>query len=85
VTAARVPHVERRSLYGLRRLAADLAQDHCSDGRLLNRLTGHVDSSTRDRKFQLRATSETLARAAEVLRTVLGRLTDLMGTDAGAH
>jgi integrase len=82
--AAGVAHVEKRSLYGLRRRAADLAPNHSSDGRVLDRLTGHVDSETREEIYQDRETDELRAKAAEVRRAMRGRLKDRQGRDAGA-
>lgn len=49
--AAGVEHQPGRSFYGLRRQATDLAPEFAQDARVLNRRTGHLDSSTRKRVY----------------------------------
>jgi integrase len=49
---AGVEHQQGRSFYGLRRQATDLAPEFAQDARVLNRLTGHTDSTTRERVYQ---------------------------------
>jgi integrase len=62
---AEVEHVEGRAFYGLRRQATDLAPEFASDARVLNRLSGHLDSATRERVYQEKENRRARARAAE--------------------
>lgn len=62
---AGVGHVEGRAFYGLRRQATDLAPEFASDARVLNRLSGHLDSATRERVYQEKENRRVRARAAE--------------------
>jgi hypothetical protein len=62
--AAGVEHVRGRGWYGVRRVAADLAEDDTKDERVLNSITGHRDSATR-REYQDPERFEILRRAAE--------------------
>jgi len=45
-----------RAFYGLRRQATDLAPEFATDARVLNRLSGHLDSATRERSIRRRRT-----------------------------
>lgn len=67
-TRAGVEHRPGRGFYGLRRAATDLAPEFTSDSRVLNRLTGHLNSETRERVYQDRAHELVRARAATVRR-----------------
>jgi integrase len=71
---AGVEHVEGRSFYGLRRQATDLAPEFAQDARVLNRLTGHVDSATRERVYQDPQNELVRARAAQARRDMRGFL-----------
>jgi hypothetical protein len=62
---AGVEHQPGRSLYGLRRQATDLAPEFAQDARVLNRLSGHLDSATRERIYQDPMNEVVLARAAK--------------------
>lgn len=77
---AGVDHVPGRALYGLRRQGADLAQDFESDDRMLDRLTGHLDSETRKRIYQHRTSDQLRARAAVTRRDMRRHLRELAGT-----
>jgi integrase len=61
---AGVQHVEGRAFYGLRRQATDLAPEFASDARVLNRLSGHLNSATRERIYQEKENRRARARAA---------------------
>lgn len=65
---AGVEHRPGRGFYGIRRMATDLAPEFTSDSRVLNRLTGHLNSETRERVYQDRAHELVRARAATVRR-----------------
>jgi hypothetical protein len=65
---ARVDHVEGRGWYGLRRIAADLAESATTDDRVKDRLGGWQDSETRKQIYQDRQTDELRAEAAKVRR-----------------
>lgn len=67
---AGVDHEDGRAFYGLRRQATDLAPEFAQDARVLNRLTGHTDSATRERIYQDPQNERVRARAAEVRRTM---------------
>lgn len=74
--AAGVEHQPGRSFYGLRRQATDLAPEFAQDARVLNRLTGHLDSSTRERVYQDPQNELVRARAAQArqrMRQHLGK------------
>jgi len=47
-----IPHKQGRALYGLRRQATDLAPEFAQDAQVLNRISGHADSATRERIYQ---------------------------------
>jgi integrase len=65
---AGVEHQPGRAFYGLRRQATDLAPEFEQDARVLNRLTGHADSATRERVYQDPQNERVRARAAEARR-----------------
>jgi hypothetical protein len=67
---AKVDHVEGRGWYGLRRIAADLAESATTDDRVKDRLGGWQDSETRKRIYQDRQTDELRAEAAKVRRAL---------------
>lgn len=62
---AGIKHQQGRSFYGLRRQATDLAPEFAQDARVLNRLTGHTNSTTRERVYQDPHNERVRARAAE--------------------
>ncbi|HEX2078827.1 MAG TPA: hypothetical protein VHG08_13985 [Longimicrobium sp.] len=68
--SAVVEHQQGRSFYGLRRQATDLAPEFAQDARVLNRLTGHADSATRERVYQDPHNERVRARAAEARRSM---------------
>jgi hypothetical protein len=51
-----------------RRQATDLAPEFAQDARVLNRLTGHLDSATRERVYQDPQNELVRARAAKAWR-----------------
>jgi integrase len=57
-----------RAFYGLRRQAADMAPAFNQDARVLNRLTGHRDSATRERIYQDPENERVLATTATARR-----------------
>lgn len=61
---AGITHQPGRALYGLRRTASDLAPEFASDPRVLNRLTGHLNTATRERTYQDREHELVGVRAA---------------------
>jgi hypothetical protein len=65
---AGVEHQQGRSFYGLRRQATDLAPEFEQDARVLNRLTGHLDSATRERVYQDPQNERVRAQAAVTRR-----------------
>ena len=67
---AKVDHVEGRGWYGLRRIAADLAESATTDDRVKDRLGGWQDSATRKQIYQDRQTDELRAEAAKVRRAL---------------
>jgi integrase len=67
---AGVEHVKGRAFYGLRRQATDLAPEFAQDARVLNRLSGHADSATRERIYQDPNNERVRARAAEARRNM---------------
>ena len=69
-TIAKVDHVEGRGWYGLRRIAADLAESATTDDRVKDRLGGWQDSETRKHIYQDRQTDELRAEAAKVRRAL---------------
>ena len=74
-----VEHVAGRSFYGLRRVLTDIAPDYTNDPRALDRLTGHDDPATRERRYQDRMRDEDREAAAVARREmradlVAGRL-----------
>jgi hypothetical protein len=73
---AGVEHKEGRAFYGLRRQATDLAPEFAQDARVLNRISGHTDSATRERIYQDPQNERVRARAAEARRSMRAFLTD---------
>lgn len=78
-TMCGVQHVSGRSFYGLRRALSDIAPEYTSDPRALDRLTGHDDPATRERRYQDRLRVEDREEAAAARREmrtdlVAGRL-----------
>ena len=72
---AKVQHVEGRGWYGLRRIAADLAESATTDDRVKDRLGGWQDSETRKQIYQDRQSDELRTEAAKVRRALrLGAL-----------
>jgi integrase len=65
---AGVEHQPGRAFYGLRRQATDLAPEFAQDARVLNRLSGHAESSTRERIYQDQENELVRARAAKARR-----------------
>jgi hypothetical protein len=57
-----VEHKKGRAFYGLRRQATDLAPEFA---QVLNRISGHSDSATRERIHQDPQNERVRARAAE--------------------
>lgn len=55
--------VAGRGWYGIRRTAADLAEDVESDGRALNAITGHTSDDTRRKVYQKKRRDMVLAKA----------------------
>lgn len=72
--AAGVTHQPGRACYGLRRQATDLAPEYEQNARVLNRLTGHVRSETREQVYQDRASDAIRARAAVARQSMRRRL-----------
>jgi integrase len=62
--AAGITPVPGRGWYGLRRIASDLAEDHETDGRALNAITGHTSDDMRRNVYQARRRAKVLARAS---------------------
>jgi integrase len=62
---AGVPSLPGRGWYGVRRAAADAAEDVEKDERVLNSITGHRDSNTRRNIYQDRERPAVLNRAAQ--------------------
>ena len=67
---AGVPHLQGRALYGLRRQATDLAPEFADDARVLNSISGHADSATRERIYQERENERVRAKAAKARRSM---------------
>lgn len=65
---AGVEHKEGRAFYGLRRQATDLAPDFAQDARVLNRISGHSHSATRELIYQDKQNERVRARAADARR-----------------
>jgi hypothetical protein len=64
--------VKGRGWYGVRRIAADAAEDIEKDERVLNSITGHRDSYTRRMVYQDRERPEVLRQAARTRMAVRG-------------
>lgn len=73
---AGVEHQDGRAFYGLRRQATDLAPEFAQDARVLNKLTGHTDSATRERIYQDPQNERVRARAAEARRSMRAFLSE---------
>jgi integrase len=69
-------HQDGRAFYGLRRQATDLAPEFAQDARVLNKLTGHTDSATRERIYQDPQNERVRARAAEARRSMRAFLSE---------
>ena len=67
---AGIPHKPGRALYGLRRQATDLAPEFAQDAQVLNRISGHADSATRERIYQDPNNERVRAKAAEARRSM---------------
>lgn len=70
--AAGVAAVKGRGWYGVRRIAADLAEDIEPDERVLNSITGHRDSATRRGVYQQNERPEVLSKAATTRERIRG-------------
>jgi integrase len=73
---AGVEHRRGRSFYGLRRQATDLAPDFSQDARVLNSISGHADSATREQVYQDKENERVRARAAKTRRSMRQYLMD---------
>ncbi|HEX6745907.1 MAG TPA: hypothetical protein VF092_01230 [Longimicrobium sp.] len=73
---AGIPHKPGRALYGLRRQATDLAPEFAQDAQVLNRISGHTDSATRERIYQDPNNERVRAKAAEARRSMRAFLAD---------
>jgi integrase len=67
---AGVEHRRGRSFYGLRRQATDLAPEFAQDARVLNSLSGHADSATREQVYQDKENERVRASAATARRSM---------------
>ena len=67
---AGVPYVRGRGWYGLRRIAADMAETETTDDRVKDRLGGWQDSETRKQIYQDRETDRLRVEAASVRRRI---------------
>ena len=67
---AKVTPMPRRGWYGVRRIAADAAEDVEKDERVLNSITGHRDSTTRRLVYQDRERPAVLNKAAATRENV---------------
>jgi integrase len=81
---AGVEHKQGRAFYGLRRQATDLAPEFAQDARVLNSLTGHLDSDTRERIYQDPENDRVRARAAQARRKMRDFLQAQDGDAPGA-
>jgi hypothetical protein len=63
-------HVPGRGWYGLRRIAADMAESATTDDRVKDRLGGWQDSETRKHIYQDRETDELRGQAGNVRRQI---------------
>ena len=73
---AGVEHRRGRAFYGLRRQATDLAPEFAQDAQVLNRISGHSDSATRERIYQDPQNERVRARAAEARRNMRAFLSE---------
>jgi hypothetical protein len=67
---AGVEHKTGRAFYGLRRQATDLAPEFAADARVLNSISGHADSATRERIYQEKENERVRAKAAKARRSM---------------
>ena len=67
---AGVEHRRGRSFYGLRRQATDLAPEFTQDARVLNSISGHADSATREQVYQDKENERVRAVAAKARRSM---------------
>ena len=82
VDLERIAGVESRrgpSFYGLRSQATDFAPEFAQDSRVLNSISGHADSATREQVHQDRENERVRAHAATARRSMRRYL--LEGTD----
>jgi hypothetical protein len=78
---AKLDHVEGRGWYGLRRIAADLAETATTDDRVKDRLGGWQDSETRKQTYQDRQADEPRAERPKGRRWLrLGANPNVNGT-----
>jgi integrase len=69
-SVAGVASIDGRGCYGVRRIAADVAEDVEKDERVLNSITGHRDSTRWRMVYQDRERPEMLNRAAKTRQAV---------------
>ncbi len=67
---AGVPHVQGRGLYGMRRIATDIAEDVETDERALRALFGHTPLDTRGRVYQKKERVATAKKATAARRRI---------------
>lgn len=80
---AGVEHQPGRAFYGLRRQATYLAPEFAQDARVVNRLSGHTESTTPERIYQDPRNERVRARAAEARREMRRHLQVLTGAAHG--
>lgn len=73
-TVAEVASVPGRGWYGIRRLTSDLAENETQDSRVLDRLQGWQDATTRQKVYQQRNSLRLSAQAAIVRQAIRDRL-----------
>jgi integrase len=81
---AGVEHRRGRSFYGLRRQATDLAPEFSQDARVLNSISGHADSATREQVYQDKENERVRARAAKTRRSMRQFLMDPSAAETDA-
>jgi integrase len=67
---AGVEHRRGRSFYGLRKQATDLAPEFALDAGVLNSISGHADSATREQVYQDKENDRVRAQAADARRSM---------------
>ena len=82
---AKVAPVPGRGWYGVRRIAADAAEDVEKDERVLKSITGHRDSTTRRLVYQDHERPEVLNRAAVTRAAVRRGATTDQESNEGPH